>query len=153
MPPLVTAVHCCIHREALATKTMPTDLRTVLDDAVRTVNFIERCLLQSCLFAILRVEMGSDHQHGKVLTRLYELREEVQTFFADSWFELSDQFCDFEWLCKLAYLADIFSYLNGLNLLLQGKAETMFHVNSKTEATIKKLLLRDRRVADRKSVV
>ena len=70
-----------------------------------------------------------------------------QTFFMDSRFELAGLFCDFEWLCKLAYLADIFSYLNGLNVSLQGKAVTMFHVHSKVEATIKKLALWDKRVA------
>lgn len=102
--------------------------------------------------------MGSDHRqlllhtevrwlsHGNVLTRLFELRDEVRTFFVDSRFELSDRFCDFEWLCKLAYLADIFSYLNGLNLSLQGKAVTIFHVHGKIEATIRKLELWDRRV-------
>ncbi|KAL7376538.1 hypothetical protein ABVT39_018425 [Epinephelus coioides] len=87
---------------------MPADLKTVLDDAVRTVNFIKSRPLQSRLFAILYAEMGSDHRQlhlhtevrwlsrGKVLTRLYELRDEVRTFFVDSRFELSDQFCDFE---------------------------------------------------------
>ena len=156
--PLVTAVHCSIHREALATKTMPADFKTVLDEAVRTVNFIKSRPLQSRLFAILCAEMGSDHRQlllhtevwwlsrGKVLTRLFELRDEVRTFFVDSRFELSDRFCDFKWLCKLAYLADNFSYLNGLNLSLQGKTATMFHVHSKIEATIRKLELWDRRV-------
>ena len=148
--PLVTAVLCSIHREALATKTMPADFKTVLDEAVRTVNFIKSRPLQSRLFAILCAEMGSDHRQlllhtevrwlsrGKVLTRLFELRDEVRTFFVDSRFELSDRFCDFKWLCKLAHLSDIFSYLNGLNLSLQGKTATMFHVHSTIEATIKK---------------
>ena len=36
--PLVTAVHCSIHREALATKTMPAELKAVFE-AVRTVHF------------------------------------------------------------------------------------------------------------------
>ena len=60
--PLVTAVHCSIHREALATKTMPADLKAVLDEAVRTVNFIKSRPLQSRLFAILCAEMESDHR-------------------------------------------------------------------------------------------
>ena len=157
--PLVTAVHCSIHREALATKTMPADFKTVLEEAVRTVNFIKSRPLQSRLFAILCAEMGSDHRRqlllhtevrwlsrGEVLTRLFELRDEVRTFFVDSRFELSDRFCDFKWLCKLANLSDIFSYLNGLNLSLQGKTATMFQVYSKIKATIRKLELWDRRV-------
>lgn len=103
--------------------------------------------------------MGSDHRQlllhtearrlsrGKVLTRLYELRDEVRTFLMDSRFDLADRFCDSEWLCKLAYLADIFSYLNGLNVSLQGKTVTVFHVHGKVETTTKKLVLWDKRVA------
>ncbi|KAL1276972.1 hypothetical protein QQF64_023645 [Cirrhinus molitorella] len=121
--PLLTHVHCCIHREALAGKRMPVDLKTVLDDAVRMVNYIKSRPLQARLFSLLCEEMGSEHRqlllhtevrwlsHGKVLTRLFQLRDEVRTFFIDSKFELADRLCDFDWLCKLAYLADIFSYL------------------------------------------
>ena len=65
--PLVTAVHCSIHREALATKTMPADFKTVLEEAVRTVNFIKSRPLQSRLFAILCAEMGSDHRRQLLL--------------------------------------------------------------------------------------
>ncbi|KAK7901480.1 hypothetical protein WMY93_018249 [Mugilogobius chulae] len=157
--PLLTAVHCSIHREALATKTMPANLKTVLDEAVRTVNFIKSRPLQSRLFGILCAEMGSEHRQlllhtevrwlsrGKVLTRLYELRDEVRVFFVDTSFELADRFCDFEWLCTLAYLADMFGHLNGLNLSLQGKAVTVFQVQNKIEATIQKFELWDKRMA------
>lgn len=110
---LVTAVHCSIHREALATKTMPADM--VLDEAVRTVKFIKSRSLWSHLFAILCVEMGSDHRplllhtevrwlsSGKVLTKFFKLLDGRRTFFADTRFRLSYRFCDFEWLPKLAY--------------------------------------------------
>ncbi|CAL9700336.1 unnamed protein product [Knipowitschia caucasica] len=156
--PLLTAVHCSIHREALATKTMPADLNKVLNEAVKTVNFIKSRPLQSRLFGILCAEMGSEHRQlllhtevrwlsrSKVLTRLYELRDEVRVFFVDVRFELAERFCDFEWLCKLAYLADIFGYLNGLNLSLQGKTVTVFQVQNKIDATIKKFEMWDRRV-------
>jgi len=76
-----------------------------------------------------------------VLTQLFQLHDEVRTFFTDSKFELADRLCDFNWLCKLAYLADIFSHLNVLNLALQGTAVTMFHEQNKIEATIKKFYL------------
>ncbi len=68
--------------------------------------------------------------------------DEVRTFFIVSKLELADRLCDFDWLCKLAYLAEIFSHLNGLNLALQGTAVTMFHVQNKIEATIKKRIAR-----------
>ena len=57
--PLVTAVHCSIQREALATKMIPAKFKTVLDEAVRTVIFIKSRPLQSHRFAILCTEMGS----------------------------------------------------------------------------------------------
>ena len=108
--PQATSVHCSIHGEALATKKMPPDLKTVLNEAVKSVNFIKSRPLQTRLFAVLCGEMGSDHQQlllhtevrwlsrGKVLTRLFELRDEVRVFFLDSKFELAHRFTDFEWL-------------------------------------------------------
>lgn len=127
----------------------------MLDEAIKTVNFIKSRPLQSRLFGLLRAEMGSEHRQlshtevrrlspGKVLTRLYELRDEVRVFFVDVRFELADRFSDFEWLSSLAYLADIFGYLNGLNLSLQGKTVKVFQVQNKIEATIKKFELWDR---------
>ncbi|KAL1260401.1 hypothetical protein QQF64_008228, partial [Cirrhinus molitorella] len=66
--PLLTHVHCCIHREALATKRMLMDLKTVLDDAVRMVNYIKSQPLQAHLFSLLCEEMGSEH-HQLLLRR------------------------------------------------------------------------------------
>lgn len=70
--PLLIAFHCSIHREALATKTMPTNLKTVLDEAVKTVNFIKSRPLQSHLFGILCAEMGRQlllHTKVRAVTR------------------------------------------------------------------------------------
>uniref|UniRef100_A0A673LI17 DUF4371 domain-containing protein n=1 Tax=Sinocyclocheilus rhinocerous TaxID=307959 RepID=A0A673LI17_9TELE len=54
--PLLTHVHCCIHREALEewskAKRMPMDLKTVLDDAVRMVNYIKSRPLQARLSSV-----------------------------------------------------------------------------------------------------
>lgn len=46
---------------------------------------------------------------------------------------------DKNWLTRLAYLSDVFSALNALNLTLQGKDKQKFYVQDKIEATIKKL--------------
>ncbi|KAJ4932617.1 hypothetical protein JOQ06_011035 [Pogonophryne albipinna] len=120
---------------------MPPDLKIVLDEAVRTVNFIKARPLNARLFAVLCDEMGSDHRQlllhtevrwlsrGKVFARLYELRDEVRMFLLDSKFELSDRFSDAPWLAKLAYLADIFEHMNGLNRSLQGKTDSALKVD------------------------
>uniref|UniRef100_A0AAV2LJR0 Transposase n=2 Tax=Knipowitschia caucasica TaxID=637954 RepID=A0AAV2LJR0_KNICA len=53
--------HCSIHREALAVKKMPDDLKSVLDSAVKTVNFIKSRPMNARLFHVLCEEMGSEH--------------------------------------------------------------------------------------------
>uniref|UniRef100_K7GJF8 DUF4371 domain-containing protein n=1 Tax=Pelodiscus sinensis TaxID=13735 RepID=K7GJF8_PELSI len=128
--PLTTFIRCSIHREVLAAK-MPDDQRMVLDKSVKIVNFIKARPLNSRLFAALCDKMDSDHSQllhteihwlsrGKFLSHLLQLRDEVRIFFAHH-FELT----------KLAYLANIFSYRNGLNLSVQRKAVTIFHVHDK----------------------
>jgi hypothetical protein len=48
---------------------------------------------------------------------------------------------DYSWLATLAYLSDIFTHLNAFNLNLQGIHVTIFKVEDKIEAMIKKLEL------------
>lgn len=43
-------------------------------------------------------------------------------------------FNNFEWLCTVAYLADIFNSLNSLNISLQGKEDNIFHTEDNIEA-------------------
>lgn len=143
--------HCCIHREALATKAMPYSLKTVLDAAVKVINFIKGRALNSRMFSIMCNEMGSDHNklllhtevrwlsRGKVLSRLFELRQEVQIFLMDSKFKEAELFLSEVWLMRLAYLADIFGKLNELNSSLQGRNVTPFVVADKINAMVKKL--------------
>ncbi len=53
--------HCSIHREALVSKALPDDFKTVLDTAVKIVNYIKTKPLQARLFQKLCEEMGSSH--------------------------------------------------------------------------------------------
>ena len=96
--------------------------------------------------------MGSDNQNllfhsevrwlfrGDVLKRLYELRKEVELFLIDKKSGLSHYFQDKKWVARLEYLRDIFSYINELNLKLQGP-DTMFNAWNKIESFEKKLKL------------
>jgi len=48
--PSVTWHHCCIHREAIVSKKIPIQLKIVLDEAVKIVNFIKAKSLNSRMF-------------------------------------------------------------------------------------------------------
>lgn len=145
--------HCSIHREALATKRMPEEFTSVLNDAVKIVNFIKAKPMNSRLFSQLCSEMGSEHiqlllhtevrwlSRCKMLSRLIELRSEVQLFLSETNFDLRDRFNDEVWITKLAYLADIFNRLSDLNLSLQGSTKSPFVVMNKINAMVKKLIM------------
>ena len=109
--------------------------------------------MHSRLFGVLCEEIGSEHvqlllhtevrwlSRGRVLTRLLELYWEVQMVLQDKQFPLSNLFLNSKWLSQLAYMSDIFPRLNDLNLGLQGLSITVFDVNDKINAMLKKLQL------------
>ena len=39
--PAIEITHCCIHREALIIKVLPTELSDTMNDCIRVVNFIK----------------------------------------------------------------------------------------------------------------
>ncbi|KAI6658839.1 SCAN domain-containing protein 3 [Oopsacas minuta] len=119
--------HCCIHRENLATKKMSKELNDVLCQVAKVVKHVKANALNSRLFASLCDQMGADHiqlllhaevrwlSRGKVLSRVFELRNELTTFLLDKKPEWAENFQDVNWNTKLTYLSDIFSMLNELN--------------------------------------
>ncbi|GBP96598.1 Protein ZBED8 [Eumeta japonica] len=132
----VIITHCVLHRHALASRTMPTFLKEVMSTCVKIINFIRARALNHRLFKKLCQEMGSEHEvllyytevrwlsRGQVLKRLFELREEVLLFLKTKKIHcmniLKEDFVE-----GLAYLADIFTHLNEINLSLQGPAVTI----------------------------
>lgn len=145
--------HCFIHREALASKGVSPDLMAVLKEVVKIVNFIKGSSLNIRLFEALCSEMGAEHTHllfhtevrwlsrGRVLTRVYELRNEIHIFLVEKQSNLANLFNDANWLIKLSYLADIFSILNELNLKLQGRGNDLFRHCEHIQAFQKSLVL------------
>lgn len=148
--------HCLIHREALAAKELSAELKETLNTAIKIVNSIKSQPLNSRVFAEICAELGTKHEHllfhsdvrwlsrGKVLSRLYELLHELSIFMTEhrkSHGEYLRYLNDKKWKVKLAYLADIFSLLNGLNLQLQGKDMNCFTFMNKIDAFKKKLAL------------
>lgn len=151
--------HCCIHREALVTKKIPNKLKITLDEIVSVINFIRARPLNCRLYKVLCEEMGSEHKQlllhaevrwlsrGKILNRVFEMRDEVTLFLIDQKnFYLKDRFLDFSWLAEMAYLCDIYGFLNEVNLSFQGTTVNIFKVEDKVEAMIKKIGLWTKRL-------
>lgn len=81
-----------LHREQFVSKKMSPELHEIFSDIIKIVNNIRHKALNSRLFESLCEEMGSQYTHlfhlevrwpsrGKILTRLFALREKVKLFF------------------------------------------------------------------------
>ncbi|KAE8296899.1 Zinc finger MYM-type protein 6 [Larimichthys crocea] len=152
--------HCVIHREALASKHLSPELNEVLTAVVDVVNFIKTRPLKARLFTAVCEEMGADHtavlfhsearwlSRGKVLSRIFELRSEIRVFLEEErMYEAAAKFGDDMFLIKLAYLSDIFSKLNELNLQLQGKDKHLPHLADKINTFTRKLNVWEKRMS------
>jgi len=76
--------HCFLHRHVLAAKTLPPDLRKILEISVKVVNMIRSRALNHRLFQSFCEEVGKEHtvllyhtevrwlSCGRVLSRLFE---------------------------------------------------------------------------------
>uniref|UniRef100_UPI00358ED38C zinc finger BED domain-containing protein 5-like n=1 Tax=Myxine glutinosa TaxID=7769 RepID=UPI00358ED38C len=138
LSPGIISVHCLIHWQALASKTVPSHLQDVLEQVIKIVNYVKSSALNSRLFKQLCTEMDSEHKNllyytkvrwlskGNVVARVFELREEMQSFLQmQEKHKLEASFHERLWVFRLAYLVDIFDQLNRLNLKLQGKGTTI----------------------------
>ena len=129
-------------------------MKTVLNQVVKMVNYVRQGPLKSRLFAKLCKSMESAHvslilhtevrwlSRGNVLSRIYELREELLIFFIqENLIDFSDSLIDESWCSKFAYLADIFKQLNKVNtnMQMQGRTENVLSSTDKLRSLQKKL--------------
>ncbi|XP_010643530.1 zinc finger MYM-type protein 6 isoform X2 [Fukomys damarensis] len=147
----VAFTHCFIHREHLAAEKLSPCLHEILLQSAQILSFVKSNALNSRMLTILCDEMGSVHvnlplpaevrwiSRGRILTRLFELRHEMEIFLNQKDSDLAKYFHDEEWIAKLAYLADIFSLINELNSSLQGTMTTCFSLYNKIDVFKKKL--------------
>ncbi|XP_011356238.1 zinc finger MYM-type protein 6 isoform X1 [Pteropus vampyrus] len=147
----VAFTHCFIHREHLAAEKLSPCLHEILLQSAQILSFIKNNALNSRMLQILCEEMGSEHvnlplhaevrwiSRGRILTRLFELRHEIEIFLNQKHSDLGKYFLDEEWIAKLAYLSDIFSLINELNLSLQGTMTTLFTLYNKMDVFKEKL--------------
>ncbi|XP_015685817.1 protein ZBED8-like, partial [Protobothrops mucrosquamatus] len=161
--PKVIRTHCMIHSQILATKTLPQELQEVMKSVISSVNFVKASSLNSQLFSQLCNELDAPNNallfhtevrwlsRGKVLKRVFELHDELKTFFnqkASPQFEAL--FSDKSELQKIAYLVDIFAILNELNLSLQGPNATCLDLSEKIRSFQMKLQLWQKKMDENK---
>lgn len=120
--------HCVIYKQALATRHLSSELSEVMTDIVGVVNFIKTRPLKTRVFSAVCEEMGAEHQavlfhsearwlsRGKVLSRVFELGEQLRVFLEQEHKNKdAEKFSDENFLVKLAYVSYTFGKLNKLN--------------------------------------
>ena len=137
--PSLKITHCFLHRHALVAKTLPLKLKKALEICVKVVNTIRGRALNHRLFQLFCKELGIEQtvllyytevrwlSRGRVLSRLFELRDEIKEFLCKMVNEMAEYFEDPEFIQNLAYLADVFTALNELNRSLQGQGISVIH--------------------------
>ena len=137
-----------IHREALVVKKLNHDknqrseLEIVLSDIVKVVNFVRYHSKKHRMFSELCKNMEANQLRllyhaevcwlsmGKVLKRIFQLRNELSTFLTQERHPMSANFEDIYWLAKLSYLSALFESTNQLNLSIQGKGCDILEVST-----------------------
>ena len=150
--PNAVLMHCMIHRQALASKTLSGSLQDIFNIAIKMVNFVKNAALNTRLFRKLCSEMNAEHLNllyytrvrwlskGNVLARVFELREELQEFLnRQGKYELESFYKDNTSISQLSYLVDIFGQINCLNLKMQRKNKTVIDFMDALNAFVQKL--------------
>ncbi len=148
--PKVLFLHCIIHQQALCGKHL--NIFCVLKPVVSVVNFIRGHALNHRQFQNFLKEVDSEYcdlpyhtavrwlSCGKVLLRFYKLRTEIISFLAEK-NRVEPLLSNPDWLAKLSFLVDITSYINELNLRLQGQGNLICDLYTIIKGFRMKLLL------------
>ena len=145
--PSILVVHCMIHREHLAAKSISPVLHEILTAVIKCVNFIKASTKNERLFKQFCLDTDEEYQRllfrtnvrwlskGQCLERFFELYDALLVFCG----EVIDPLRSPDGKVLLAYLADIFGKLNFLNTSLQGFFKTLIDCRTKILSFIAKL--------------
>ncbi|XP_075053814.1 general transcription factor II-I repeat domain-containing protein 2-like [Mixophyes fleayi] len=143
--------HCIVHQENLCAKALK--IANVMQIVIKAVNFIRSKGLNHRQFQEFLKCMDAEYgdiiyfsevrwlSRGKMLQRFYDLRNEIKLFM-ESKKKGVPELDDENWLTDLAFLVDVTTHLNELNMRLQGENQlisTMFQTITAFEMKLKLL--------------
>ncbi|XP_060629099.2 protein FAM200C-like [Anolis sagrei] len=150
--PKVIGTHSMMRWQILVMKTLPQELQEVMKSVISSVNFVKSSTLNSQLLSQLCSELDAQNNalllhtevrwllRGNILKRVFELRDELKTFFnQEARPQYEALFSDKNELKKIAYLVDIFAIFNELNSSLQGPNTTCLDLYEKIQSFQMKL--------------
>ncbi|XP_040278185.1 zinc finger BED domain-containing protein 5-like [Bufo bufo] len=153
--PSLISYHCIIHQFILCAN-LGEKYAKVMENVMKLINFLQASsALQHRLLKDFLTDVNaafSDllvHNNvrwlskGRVLERFWTIRKELEKFLAEQKTEKAKAFLTFmsskDKMEIVAFLADIKSHLNALNIKLQGKNQTIFDLVEAVRAFQKKL--------------
>ena len=143
-------IYCIIHQGTLCAKFLK--FKNVLNFVVKTVNLILSRGLNHRQFKQFLFDTQAEYgdlayfcdvrwlSRGSMLKRVLALHKEVAIFLESKHID-SSHFQDPDWLATLAFIVDIVTHLNHLNLLLQGKTQLINEMYNHIVAFEKKLVV------------
>jgi len=149
-------IHCIIHQEALCGKAIK--LCTAMPTVTKIINtikgghkFLSHRKFQSFLeehnAVYTDIPLYSEDRWlsaGKCLAKFFAIRKEIFLFLQEmsiNYNHFKFLFEDFDFLCKLAFITDLTSHLNDLNLKLQKANQTISQLVSHADSFRRKLIL------------
>ena len=157
--PTLKVTHCMIHRQVLASKSMPKSMKIVFDRCIKMINFIRKHDTNHRIFQLLCDKMSDEHcillyyndirwlSQGRVMIRFFELRETIKLFLQYKNSDLMGSLKSNEFIQRVAYIGDVTYHLNELNLSLQGQQMYVIAACEKRKAFKLKLSLWSSRIA------
>ncbi|KAL6463909.1 hypothetical protein MHYP_G00283000 [Metynnis hypsauchen] len=149
-PSSLFTCHCIIHQEKLCSQSLC--MKDVMATVVSCVNFIKSRGLNNRQFKEFLKSLETDYgdlvyycevrwlSRANMLKRFYELRDAVKSFMETKG-KCNEKLNDVKWICDLAFMVDITSYLSELNVKLQGPNQLLVSLLSHVKSFEAKLKL------------
>lgn len=139
--PDVLSTHCHIHRVALASRVTSDCLVETINLTISIIIFVKNSPLNSRFLSKLCEELDEKYKtlvwftnvlwlsKGNMLTRVFELRSTIYKFLLDNDKpDIGKKFYEDKNIQTIAYLVDIISKINNLNLRLQGPNASIIYL-------------------------